>query len=248
MSESFLRVLTHEIHLAALGFMGLVYLIRIIWLFKFAAPAESTPARGSHSAGITYAMTNIALPWQIESYRNKPMRYVEFVIFHVGVLVAIAAAIMRPETDASLFASNNFWGANPIVGQICAGILAAATLMGIFRMIRRFGRPEMRAISSPDDYFSIILLNVWMGTGVLGVQAGAPAMITGIFYIITTFFLVYVPFSKISHYLYYPFNKYYVGKHLGHRGVYPKGQPVVVSASGAAGSSSVVGEESKASI
>jgi len=37
----------------------------------------------------------------------------------------------------------------------------------------------------------------------------------------TAFFLVYVPFSKIGHYLYYPFTRYYLGKTLGYRGVYP---------------------------
>jgi hypothetical protein len=39
---------------------------------------------------------------------------------------------------------------------------------------------------------------------------------------LTTFFLLYVPFSKISHYLYYPFARLYFGRHFGRRGVYPK--------------------------
>jgi hypothetical protein len=42
-----------------------------------------------------------------------------------------------------------------------------------------------------------------------------------------------VPFSKISHYLYYPFTRYYLGKSLGYRGVYPihhdGGQPTPAS-------------------
>jgi hypothetical protein len=43
----------------------------------------------------------------------------------------------------------------------------------------------------------------------------------------TAFFLIYVPFSKISHYLYYPFTRYYLGKSLGYRGVFPirRGRP-----------------------
>jgi hypothetical protein len=41
------------------------------------------------------------------------------------------------------------------------------------------------------------------------------------YFILTAFFLVYVPFSKISHYLYYPFTRYYLGKTMGHRGIYP---------------------------
>ena len=50
-------------------------------------------------------------------------------------------------------------------------------------------------------------------------QDGEGVLLT--YFILTAFFLVYVPFSKISHYLYYPFTRYYLGKTLGHRGVYP---------------------------
>jgi hypothetical protein len=42
-----------------------------------------------------------------------------------------------------------------------------------------------------------------------------------IYFVLTAFFLIYVPFSKISHYLYYPFTRYYFGKTMGHRGIYP---------------------------
>jgi hypothetical protein len=38
---------------------------------------------------------------------------------------------------------------------------------------------------------------------------------------LTSFFLLYVPFSKISHYLYYPFTRWWLGKALGHRGSFP---------------------------
>jgi hypothetical protein len=41
------------------------------------------------------------------------------------------------------------------------------------------------------------------------------------YFALTAFFLVYVPFSKISHYLYYPFTRYYLGRTMGHRGVFP---------------------------
>jgi hypothetical protein len=51
-----------------------------------------------------------------------------------------------------------------------------------------------------------------------------------IYFCLTAFFLVYVPFSKISHYIYYPFSRWYLGKTLGHRGVYPLNRRRVVQA------------------
>jgi hypothetical protein len=41
------------------------------------------------------------------------------------------------------------------------------------------------------------------------------------FFLLTAFFLIYVPFSKIGHYLYYPITRYYLGRSLGYRGVFP---------------------------
>ena len=41
------------------------------------------------------------------------------------------------------------------------------------------------------------------------------------YFIMTAFFLMYVPFSKISHYLYYPFTRYYFGKNDGVPGGLP---------------------------
>ena len=94
-------------------------------------------------------------------------------------------------------------------------------------MIRRFGNKYMRAISSPDDYFSLVLLTVWFGIAALAAGYGAPEKqaagntILILYYSVQTFFLLYVPFSKISHYLYYPFTRIWIGRALGHRGSYP---------------------------
>ena len=46
-------------------------------------------------------------------------------------------------------------------------------------------------------------------------------LLTLAFFLMGSFFLIYVPFSKISHYLYYPFTRYYLGKTFARRGVFP---------------------------
>jgi hypothetical protein len=83
--------------------------------------------------------------------------------------------------------------------------------------------PVMRAISSPDDHFSLWLLTVWFFFAFLSVPNDASGgewhLLT--YFFLTAFFLIYVPFSKISHYLYYPFTRYWFGKSMGYRGVYP---------------------------
>jgi hypothetical protein len=95
----------------------------------------------------------------------------------------------------------------------------------------------LRAISRPDDYASLALMIAFFLAGTLAVpnqpEKGEAALIA--FFGLTAFFLVYVPFSKICHYLYYPFTRYFLGLTLGRRGVWPPARGRRGSASSADG-------------
>ena len=218
MSE-FLHFCEHTLQEVALVFMALVYTARIIWLLRFKAGGDRQAPTGSPNVtptkGILYSWANIAMPWAMESTRKRFPLYAQFVIFHLGVVAAIGLSFIIPYTPWLLD--------YPIVVLSLQAFIGAAFLVGVIRIIRRVGSPYMRAISSPDDYFSLFLLTVWF----LSAVVAAPNDASGgeghllAFFILTAFFLIYVPFSKISHYLYYPFTRYYLGKTLGHRGVIP---------------------------
>ena len=102
-------------------------------------------------------------------------------------------------------------------------LLGSSRMVACIRMVRRVRNPVVRAISTPDDYFSLGLLTIWFFLGVLAAPNttahGEWPLLA--FFFMTAFFLMYVPFSKISHYLYYPFSRFYLGRTLGHRGVFP---------------------------
>jgi nitrate reductase gamma subunit len=216
----------HTLQELALGFMALVYIVRIIWYLHFKAgterqghtgPADSTPTKG-----ILYSWANIAMPWAMESTRKRFFLYVQFVIFHLGVAAAILMSFIIPYGPGLMESKLVVWAFQAVMGAACA--------VGVIRMIRRAGSKYMRAISSPDDYFSLALLTVWLLSAVLAAPVGYltdPGQVAHaellrlVFFVMTAFFLIYVPFSKISHYLYYPFTRYYFGKTMGYRGVYP---------------------------
>jgi nitrate reductase gamma subunit len=206
------RALMDQVQLMALAFMAVVYVLKVRWLLQFRAPSERTPARGDEARGVRYAMATIAMPWELPSTRVQWLRWVEFAVFHVGVAAAIGLTFVMP-----------YWprlvgGSAFVIGfQL---IFAAATLAALSRLWRRATRPELRLITSPDDVFSLVLLVAWLVAGILAApQHSEPALVA--FFGLTAFFLVYVPFSKISHYVYWPFIRYYVGRHLGHRGAFP---------------------------
>lgn len=218
MSE-FLHFSEHTLQEIALGVMAVVYTTRLIWLLRFKAGKERQPETGlkgtSMRKGILYSWANIAMPWSMESARSKVFIYAQFVIFHLGVTAAIGLSFIIPYAPSVLDV--------PLVVPVLQVVIGASFLIGVMRIIRRVSDKYMRAISSPDDYFSLILLTVWFFFATLAVpndtSGGEGVLLT--YFILTAFFLIYVPFSKISHYLYYPFTRYYFGKTMGYRGTYP---------------------------
>lgn len=217
--SSLLNFAEDTLQIAALSFMALVYALKVRWILKFPA-ARDRQARTGHGhtnprRGALYSLGAIALPWTVLSTRQHPLFWAQFAIFHTAVAVSIAMSFIIPYAP-QLIAD----GAAVLALQV---LFAAAFVIGAGRLIRRFVNPYMRAISSPDDYFSLALLVVWFAFSVLAApnnrdQSEWPLL--G-YFLLTACFLVHVPFSKISHYLYYPFARWYLGKTLGHRGVYP---------------------------
>ena len=209
----------HRLQEIVLVIMALVYTTRLIWFFRFAPMKERQAPTGRTTTnpkkGSTYSLFNIAMPWAMESTRRNLFFYLQFGLFHIGVIASLTMSFIIP------YMPNLIRGKNTIL--ILQAILGCAFLIGCMRIIRRIAVPVMRAISTPDDYFSLMLLTIWFLFAFLSVPnnpaQGESALLT--YFFLTAFFILYVPFSKISHYIYYPFTRYYLGKTLGRRGVYP---------------------------
>jgi hypothetical protein len=224
-----LLAFAEALHWSALVFMGVVYFLRLRWLFRFKAgvdrqaPGERFGDTSLYPA--LFSMGNVAMPWVMESTRKNMPFYASFVVFHIGVAAGIFFAIMGS-------AAPGFVG-HPVIAYPLMLLIGAAFVVALGRIVRRLARPVLRLVSTPDDYFSLITLTIWFGIGVpAAAQMGGTMQGHGywIAYLFaTSFFLVYVPFSKISHYLYYPFARYWIGKTLGRRGSMP---PAVIRVGG----------------
>jgi len=214
MSE-FLKFFENKVQIAALLFMAVVYLIRLAWLFRFKPSPEKTWPIGNVNRAIRQSIAGIVLPKRMESARRRPGFYTQFVIFHLGVTAAIAATFIIP------YRPNLFRIQSVVLGfQI---VIGGALLIAILRLIRRLTTPALRIVSTPDDYASIILMILFFAAGMLAVpnhfeKSEWPLVV---FFGLTALLLVYVPFSKIGHYLYYPISRFYLGRMMGHRGIFP---------------------------
>jgi nitrate reductase gamma subunit len=218
MSE-LLRLAEHRVQEVALAIMAIVYVARLVWLFRFRRGRDRQPPTGrprtSAASGALYSMAAIAMPWSMESTRTRPGFYAQFVVFHLAVTANIVLSFVIPYGPGLL--------QSVALVRLMQIVIGGGLVVGVVRMVRRISDPIVRRISSPDDYFSLALLTIWFAAGVF---AAPNSTATGethlvVYFLLTAFFLVYVPFSKISHYLYYPFTRYWLGHTLGYRGVFP---------------------------
>ena len=209
----------HTLQEVALVFMAVIYFLRIRWFLKWPLGKERQPATGmgdtNPKMGERYSLSTIVKPWELESARSKPLMYAQFILFHLGVIAAIALSFIIPYGPGLL--------KSVALVSIMQFLLGAACVIGVMRIVRRISNPYMKAISSMDDHFSLILLTAWFAFAFMAapnnIANGEGIMLT--YFLLTAFFLMYVPFSKISHYLYFPFSRTYLGRTMGRRGVFP---------------------------
>ena len=209
----FTQMLMNQLHYGALLFMILAYTVKIWQLLNKPAAGEGTPPRGEHRKAIRYAYMTLAMPWEVEGQKTHWIRYIEFALFHIAMATGIGFAFITPILHEAM--------KTPFIAIPFQVVFVIGFIAGFSRQTRRVFKKEMRVISSPDDYFCLVLLSVWMASGILAAPLTNATWLF-VFFLLATFFLVYVPFSKISHYVYWAFIRFYVGKHFGHRGVYPK--------------------------
>jgi len=199
----------HLIHLVGTTVLASLYLLRLLFLLsRRPAPDRAPDPKGDLLQSIIWSLIVLAMPWRMESTTKHWTRYVEFIIFHVAIFLNIITSFLLSYAPGAR---------GPPVNYMFMLFLGLGLLAGTLRTVRRFSRPEMRIISSFDDYFSMVLVLLFLLTGMLALMGIFWAI--AVYFVIAALFLVYEPLSKIRHYLYYPFGRYFFGADFGRRGV-----------------------------
>ncbi|KAA3628937.1 MAG: hypothetical protein DWQ02_18930 [Bacteroidetes bacterium] len=209
--EKVLYFIEYDLQAIALIFMAVMYSIKAYQLSKLPMPWEKAEKKGSPGRGVRSSYAAIFMPWSMESSRKHIWRWLGFALYHVGALVAIVNTFTYP------FAPDMMTRPVRVVFAI---LIAPAAIVGLLKLIHRLSTKALRVISTPDDYFSLVTLEFFFVFGVLALWTDAPLW-RMLYFLVTAFFLFYVPFSKISHYVYFFFARYLTGKRYGWRGVIP---------------------------
>lgn len=210
--DKVLQFAEFDLQIIALSVFALLYAIKAWTLARLPMKWENAPAKGKPGAGIGYSYAATVVPSMMSSATQHPLRWLEFGIYHVGAGLAILSTFTLP------FAPGLMIQPVRIVFSIA---VAAALVVGAIRLWRRSTDPNLRVISTPDDYFSLAAVEVFFFLTVMTLVTNAPAWRLA-YFLVTAAFLFYVPFSKISHYVYWFFSRVLMGVRYGRRGVMPR--------------------------
>ena len=212
MNNGFVHFAEFELQIIALAWLVILYVIKVVQLSRLPMPREKGLPKGSPIQGALRSYTNIFIPWSMESSKKHLWRWLEFGAYHVGALIAILNTFTTPFAPGIM---------TEPVRWVFAILITPALLLGIVKLVRRVASPELLLISTPDDYFSLASVELFFFAGIMALLVDTSLWRT-IYFLITAGFLFYVPFSKISHYVYFFFAAAITGRRYGWRGVRPQ--------------------------
>ncbi len=198
----------------ALVFCLLVFTKKLRVFNQLARPVDLAQPKGNVKNGLIYAYTLGMAPWSKESTRRHMLSYLRGVAFHIGIFIGLAVLIISPWVQILPAA----------IRMSLALICLVCAVMGLIGFIARFSDPHLKALSTKDDYFAVLLVSLFIG--VTGLWMLFPTIIV-LYYTISAVMLVYAPFGKIRHCIYFAYSRWFYGKFVGSRAVLPHSQQVV---------------------
>jgi hypothetical protein len=94
-------------------------------------------------------------------------------------------------------------------------------IFGLIGFIARFVEPDLKSLSTKDDYFAVVMISLFLASACLWLLI-PPTL--PVFYLISGITLFYAPFSKIRHCIYFAYSRLFFGKFFGSRAVLPHKQ------------------------
>lgn len=204
-------LMTQLLAYAAALFCIAAFGLRLRAFLRLARPGDRSLPKGSPNLGVAYALTAGMMPWAKESTRRHALAYLRGVGFHLTVLLVLVLFLASP------------WlaGIPASIRSGLAGLVALGSLLALLGFFSRFYEKNLRALSTPDDYFAILLVSLFLGSA--AVMLLDPAWLP-VFYLLSALTFTYMPLGKIRHCIYFAFARLFFGRFFGRRAVLPHSQ------------------------
>ncbi len=178
---------------------------------QLARPVDRANPKGSLQAGVLYAYTLGMAPWSKESTRRHAIAYLRGVGLHVGIFLGLFVLIASPWIGSASQGVRTLLGISTLAGA----------LLGFIGFLARFVEPNLKALSTYDDYFAVLIVSLFLASEVLWLFVPQAQVF---FYLVSAAMLVYAPLGKIRHCIYFAYSRLFYGKFIGSRAVLPHSQ------------------------
>lgn len=190
------------------------FTFRLRKFLDLASPIDRSIPRGRINAGVAYALTLGMMPWAKESTRRHALAYLRGVGFHLVVFMCLAIFLGSPWLR--LLPTSLRSG--------LAYVTVFGALLAFLGFLARFFDKTLKALSTPDDYFAILLVSLFLSAAALALWV--PTTLPW-FYLLAALIFVYMPLGKIRHCIYFAFSRLFFGRFFGRRGIFPHEQQEV---------------------
>lgn len=199
--------------LAALALIFAVFAFRqrVQNFSRLSRPVDKAVPKGSLQSGVLYAYTLGMAPWSKESTRRHAAAYLRGVAFHAGIFLGLFILVASPW----------FSGVPQVVRTLLGVCAALGALFGLAGLVSRSLEPNLKVLSTHDDYFAVAIVSLFLASGALWLFFPQAQVF---FYLISAAMLVYAPLGKIRHCIYFAYSRLFYGKFIGSRAVLPHSQ------------------------
>ena len=193
-----------------LFFGGCLYrLVRLFMLVKEKEPFIFTYMSWKYSLRSIF---HWIIPFGTVNWRRHPVLTVVTFVFHIGLLIApiflLAHVILLDE------ALNLSWWALP---DAWADVLTVVVIIGcLFFLVRRLTQPEVKFVTSASDFVILTVVAAPFITGFIAYHQWIDYPVMMVLHVVAgEVLLVAIPFTRLSHMLFSPFTRAYMGSEFG---------------------------------
>lgn len=193
-----------------LFFGGCLYrLVRLFMLVKEKEPFIFTYMSWKYSLRSIF---HWIIPFGTVNWRRHPVLTVVTFVFHIGLVIApiflLAHVILLDE------ALNLSWWALP---DAWADVLTVVVIIGcLFFLVRRLTQPEVKFVTSASDFVILTVVAAPFITGFIAYHQWIDYPVMMVLHVVAgEVLLVAIPFTRLSHMLFSPFTRAYMGSEFG---------------------------------
>ncbi len=201
---------------------GMVY--RLVRVLVLGWAPDRVPGRGSKAGGAAVSFAKGILvwpfiPWVKDTFKRNPVIYLAGGLFHLGLLVVIFLGAAHVLVWKSLLGFA--WPSLPlpIVDWLAAGAIVAMIALAINRLVN----PVLKLISGPAEWLNLLLVFLPMVTGYMTTHHlfFRYEVLFSLHMLVVDVLLIWIPLSRISHFMFYFFSRAIHGAQFGKRAVQP---------------------------